>query len=207
MTLIDTFLKAKGWQKGSEKTHIAPFLPYLVADALYLVHEEHLKGQLKQKAKRHANKMMEAYHRFIHDFFACFPREQQNELIAMMDALDTHIHNDIEVLRMQAQNVVIAMPPEQRNIFSAVAAVRVLSANIKYSWQSIYRRSASEAIPNKDIDGIYHHGCELFREYSKNTPRYLEHTDLGNYPHIQQAEKALINSIIGFIEKYNNGIY
>ena len=203
MTLIDTFLKAKGWQKGSEKTHIAPFLPYLVADALYLVHDEHLKGKLKQKAKMHANKMMDAYHRFIHDFFACFPSEQQNELIAMMDALDTHIHNDIEVLRMQAQNVVIEMPPEQRNIFSAVAAVRVLSANIKYSWQSIYRRSASEAIPNKDIDAIYHHGCELFREYSKNTPRYLEHTDLGNYLHIQQAEKALINSIIGFIEKYN----
>lgn len=203
MSLLDDFLQAKGYKKGNDKTHIAPFLPYLIADALYLTYEEYIKGRLKQKEKYHANKMMESYHRLIHDFFSCFNTDRQNEAIDMMDSLSEHIRNDIEILRAQVSNIVMEMPAYHRKIFSAIAVCRVLSANIRYSWEAIYRRSESEPIPNKDIAGIYHHGKELFREYSKNTPRQLEHTDLGNVPGVHMAEKALINSIINFIETYH----
>lgn len=49
MNLLDSFLKAKGYKRGSDKTHIAPFIPYLVADTMMLNYEEHLKGRLRQK--------------------------------------------------------------------------------------------------------------------------------------------------------------
>ncbi|MBE6294255.1 MAG: hypothetical protein E7090_06185 [Bacteroidales bacterium] len=207
MSLLDSFLAKKGWKKGNEKTHIAPFLPYLIADTLMLNFEENLKGRLRQKEKFHANKMMGAYHRFIHSFFLCFDPEEQTELTDMMDALHEYIIHDLSIFAVQVQNIVIEMQPEERKTFSAVAVCRILSANIKYSWEAMYRRSDSEAIPNSDVQAIYHHGVELFREYSRRTPRYLEKTDLGNYEIIKQAEKALINRILNFIEVYNEKSY
>ena len=73
MSLLDTYLKARGYKSGSDTAHIAPFLPYFLADTLYLTYEEHIKGKLKQKEKQMANQMMQSYHRFIHNFFRCFP--------------------------------------------------------------------------------------------------------------------------------------
>lgn len=203
MSLLDSFLSKKGWKKGNDKTHIAPFLPYLIADTLMLNYEENLKGRLRQKEKYHANKMMLAYHRFIHEFFQCFNSDEQTELIDMMDALHDYIINDINIFAVQVQNIVIGMTAELRKTFSAVSISRILSASIRYSWEAIYRRSETESIPNSDVQAIYHHGKELFREYSRHTPKYLEHTDLGNYDVIKQAEKALINRIFNFIEQYH----
>ncbi len=203
MNLLDSFLRAKGYKRGNDKTHIAPFIPYLVADTMMLNYEEHLKGRLRQKEKYHAARMMEAYHRFIHDFFACFNPDEQAELTDMMDALHDYIIHDIEIFALQVQSIVMEMPPEQRKLFSFVAVNRILSANIRYSWEAIYRRSSSEHIPNKDVESIYHHGRELFHEYSRNTPRHLENTDLGHIPTIKQAERALVNRIFNFIETYH----
>lgn len=202
MTLIDTFLTVKGWKKGSDKTHIAPFIPYLVADTLMLNYEENLRGRLRQKEKYHANKMMDAYHRFIHDFFLCFRVEQQQELTDMMDALHDMILHDLEVFAIQVQNIVMDMPSDERRIFSYVAVCRILSANIRYSWEAIYRRSEQEHIPNKDVEAIFYHSRELFRESSRRTPRRLEHVDLGMQPTIKQAERAIVNRIFTFIENY-----
>ena len=200
MSLLDTYLKARGYKSGNDAAHIAPFLPYFLADTLYLTYEDHIKGHLKQKEKQMANLMMANYHRFIHSFFNCFPPEQQDEVIDMMDQFREYISHDIDIFLVSVEQVVMQMPIHQRKVFSAICLIRVLSANIKYSWECIYRRSASEPIPNKDKDGIVHYGNRLFLEYSRYTPRYLEKTDLAMFPGVKAAERALVNRVLRFIE-------
>lgn len=204
MSLLDTYLKARGYKSGNDAAHIAPFLPYFLADTLYLTFEEHIKGHLKQKEKQMGNLMMKNYHNFIHSFFNCFPPEQQDEVIEMMDQFREYISHDIDIFLVCVEQVVMRMPLHQRKIFSAIALCRVLSANVKYSWENIYRRSPSQPIPNKDKDGIYNYGNRLFLEYSRYTPRYLEKTDLSMFSGVKAAEMALINRVLKFIESYTN---
>ena len=204
MSLLETFLKARGYKSGNDAAHIAPFLPYFLADTLYLTFEEHIKGHLKQKEKQMGNLMMKNYHNFIHDFFHCFPREQQGQLVDMMDQFHEYISHDIDIFLVSVEQVVMQMPLHHRKIFSAICLIRVLSANVKYSWECIYRRSPSEPIPNNDKDGIAHYGNRLFLEYSRYTPRYLEKTDLAMFPGVKAAEKALVNRVLNFIESYTN---
>lgn len=206
--LFDKYLKQKGWTRNPKKDHqsgaaaIAPFAPFFLADCLYLTYEEHIKGRLRQKEKHHASRMMECYHRFIHDFFNAFDSDEHDKVIETMDNFGDYIHNDIEMLRIQIQNVVMEMPVEQRTIFSAIGVCRVLSANIKSAWNAIYRRSKAEPIPNSDVSGIFHHGKELFCEYSRYAPRQLDATDLGDYTGVKQSEINLIKRITKFIDTY-----
>ena len=202
MSLLETFCKARGYKSRGSTAHIAPFLPYFIADTLYLTYEDHIKGNLRQKEKQMGNLMMQSYHRFIHSFFNCFPPEQQDEVIEMMDQFREYISHDIDIFLISVEQAVMQMPLHQRKVFSAISLVRILSANIKYSWECIYRRSASYPIPSKDKDGIFHYGDRLFLEYSRYTPRYLEKTDLAMFPGVKASEKALINRISRFIETY-----
>lgn len=204
MSVLDSFLKHKGWIKGSEETHIAPFLPYFIADCMYLTYDEHLTGKLKQKEKYHGKQLMNAYHHFIHDFFNAFDDDERDEVIEMMDRFNEYIRNDLEVMRLQVQQPFMELPADLRALFSAAAVCRVLSAQADYAWQNMYRRDAEHPIPNTYLSAMAYHGRELFRECSRYTPRCTEHLDLAEYKGVIQSVKNVINRVVDFVELVGN---
>lgn len=204
MSLLDSFLKHKGWIRGSEKAHIAPLLPYFIADCIYLTYDEYLSGRLKQKEKYHGNLLMRAYHHFIHDFFNAFDERERDEVIEMMDCFNEYIHNDLEMLRLQVQKPFMEVNADLRALFSASAVCRVLSAHAEYAWQNMYRRDAARPIPNTYLAAMSNHARELFRECSRYTPRYTEHSDLAEYDGIKLCVKNVVNRIVDFVGVLQN---
>lgn len=200
MSLLDRFLKHKGWVKCNDGTPLAPFLPYFMADCIQLTYEEHIKGKLKQKEKYHGKAMMDAYHHFIHDFFNAFSRDESDEVIELMDAFSEYIHNDLEILRMTVQQPVMAMPHDKRTVFSAIVVCRLLSSHAEFIWSHIYRDTIGRAIPNLYISAMAHHAKELFREYSRYTPKECEHTDLSAYPGVKQSCNNVVTRVLEFIK-------
>lgn len=199
--LIDSFLKYKGYTSNG-KSGNQPLLPFIMADALYIAHDTYLKGRLRHKAKYHANKMMECYHKLNHDFFKAFSREEQNEIIDRMDKFDDYLHNDFEVFRMTVMKPIMHHPVETREIVSAMCIVKLLACHAEYIYSVIYRDSLGQVVPDKNIQGIKHHACEMFRQYS--AIHGSDNINLNDIPVVQLCCNNISKRILEYIDDWKN---
>lgn len=197
--LIDSFLKYKGYTSNKKSGNL-PLLPFIMADALYLAHESYIKGRLNQKAKFHANKMMECYHRLNHDFFKAFSQEEQNELVEKMDSFDEYLHNDFEVFRMVVMKPIMHHPVETREIVAGLCIIKLLACHAQYIYSVIYTDSLGREVPDKNLQGIKHHACEMFRHYSAK--HGSDNINLNDVPMVQQCCNNISKRILEFIDNW-----
>ena len=202
-SLLDTFLHAHGWTSNG-KTIAGPFIPYLLADLIYLTYEEHLKGKLTKKAKSHCNAMMKSYHSFIHDFFACFSNEQVNEAVDMMDEFGEHLYNDLEIFRLSTVQPLMEYPTEFRNLFSAICVCRLLAAHADYIWTALFADGLGRKEVNPHLASIEHNSAEMFRWFTKDYHSVnILNINLAEFPQVKQAMNRISDKILEFIQNFD----
>ena len=202
-SLLSTFLAKRGWVTNG-KTIAGPFIPYLLADLIYLTHEEFLKNKLSRKAKFHCNAMMENYHTFIHDFFSTFDNEQTNEAVDMMDNFGEFIHNDLEVFRFSIVQPLMDYPLEFRQTLSAICVCRLLATHADRTWELLFSGAYGEKDINKQLRAIDHHSAEMYNWFCKENQRAnAAKIDLINQPAVELSMKRVSDKILEFIHKYD----
>lgn len=199
--LIDSFLKYKGYTSNKKSGNL-PLLPFIMADALYIAHDTYLKGRLKQEAKFHANKMMECYHRLNHDFFKAFSKEEQDELVEKMDSFDEYLHNDFEVFRMAVMKPIMHYPIETREVVAALCIIKMLACHAEYVYSVIYRDGLGRYVPDQNIQGLKHHACEMFRQYSAK--HGSDNINLNDVPIVEQCCTNISKRILEFIDNWKD---
>lgn len=193
MNLLNTYLKAKGW-RSSGNSH-EPLLPYIMSDAVYIIHNEYIPAiHLTQEAKMYSNRMMKNYNHMNHQFFKIFSPAEQEQIVDIMDSFSEYIHNEVEILRMTVMQRMEKYPTAIRMNSSVLVALVHLSECAKITWHNIYGK-----IPNKELDAIAYNAQRLLQAYGD---RYVSDTlNLNSCPEVVQASINLINKIKKFIEE------
>jgi hypothetical protein len=146
--------------------------------------------------------MMECYHKLNHDFFKAFSREEQNEIIDRMDKFDDYLHNDFEVFRMTVMKPIMHHPVETREIVSAMCIVKLLACHAEYIYSVIYRDALGQVVPDRNIQGIKHHACEMFRQYSAT--HGSDNVNLNDISTVQLCCNNISKRILEYIDDWKD---
>lgn len=201
MSLIDSFLKYKGWSRNNAST-VAPLMPYIMADALYVAYESYIKGKVQQKVKHHANEMMKCYSRFNKDFFRAFNQEETDEVIERMDEFDNSLHNDFEILRMSIMSPLMKYPLEKQELISGLCLCKLLACHAEYLFSVVYRDQYGRRLMDANLAGIKHHACAMFREYS--VKHGADNIDLSHIPEVEQSILNISTNMRIFLDKWED---
>lgn len=202
-SLLSTYLARRGWTTNG-KTIAGPFIPYLLADLIYITHDEYLKNKLSRKAKYHANAMMQAYDVLIHDFFNTFDKEQVTEAVDMMDNFGEFIHNELEIFRLNVTQPLMDHPLEFRQPFSAICVCRLLATHADRTWELLFSGAYGERDINQHLRSIEHHSAEMFYWFCKENQRAnAMNINLIGCPNVEQSMKRVSDKILEFIHNYD----
>ena len=203
-SLLTTFLHAHGWTSNG-KTIMGVFIPYLLADLVYLTHDEYLKGRLKQKAKKHCNAMMDSYDKFIHDFFKPLNEALTDEAVDMMDEFGRFIHNDLEIFRLATIQPLSGYPLEFRKTLSAICVCRLLCAHADRTWTLLFSDPMGKHEVNPHLASMEHNSAEMFRWFTKDYQSAdILNIDLPDFPIVRESMCRVSDRILEFIKEYDN---
>ena len=197
--LIDSFLKYKGWQ-GNHKDGNFPLSPWILADALAIVHDTYLKGRLKFEAKKHANAMMKCYDHLNKDFFRAFSFEESLLITERMDKFDDYLHNDFEIFRMAVMKPLMNYPQETREIIAALCLCKFLALQIDFLYNLMYHDQWGRPLVDRNIQGIKHHACDMFSAFK--TTRKADFINLDDIPPVQQSLINIVKRVQEFIDDW-----
>ena len=208
MSLIESFLKYKGWGESNKECNFA-LTPYIIADALAIAYDAYLKGRLKQEAKRHANEMMKCYDHLNKDFFRAFNEQEVSIIVDKMDYFDDYLHNDFEIFRMAIMKPLMDYPLEVRETVAGLCLCKFLAIQMDYLYSLMYRDQYGRVLNDKYgktrdfeyIKGIKHHACEMFSAYK--TKRRHDYIDLNEIPIVQESVNNIIRKTREFIDDFD----
>lgn len=197
--LIDSFLKYKGWE-GNHKDGNFPLSPWIIADALSIVHDTYLKGRLKQEAKKHANAMMKCYDHLNKDFFRAFSFEEGLLITDKMNHFDDYLHDDFESFRMSVMKPLMDYPQEVRETVAGLCLCKFLAIQIEYLYELMYRDPLGRVAKDINITGLRHHACEMFNTFKAQ--RKADYIDLNDIPMVQESLNNIITKTRDFINAW-----
>lgn len=197
--LIDSFLKYKGWE-GNHKDGNFPLSPWILADALAIVHDTYLKGRLKFEAKKHANAMMKCYDHLNKDFFRAFSFEESLLITERMNKFDEYLHNDFEIFRMAVMKPLMDYPQETREIIAALCLCKFLALQIDFLYNLMYNDQWGRPLVDRNIQGIKHHAFEMFSAFK--TTRKADFINLDDIPAVQQSLINIVKRVQEFIDDW-----
>lgn len=213
--LVDKFLEYKGFERERGNCN-APIMPNILADSLYLCWDEFLKGKLKQECKKHANRMIQCYHRFNREFFAGFDGNQKDILVDAMDEFSEYVSNELKLFRIAVKNRLKSINREDREMLSHIAVCGFLASQANDIWGIIYRNSyilrqrsgfnivtCGEKDRDKNLYGMLIASRELLHAYSKKCiTKDMQGMNLEDDADVMSSMKRFESRVMKFIEHW-----
>jgi hypothetical protein len=147
--LVDKFLQHKGFIKEKGGSN-APLMPNIIADCIYIVHLDHLKGKVSQETKKHLNEMIKRYRMFNKEFFQAFNDEETDCNIEAMDKFQEFVKNELELFKVAVKNQFPDVECEKKDIIANLALCKFLASQACEIWGILYKTRYGER--DKDLN-------------------------------------------------------
>ena len=200
--LVESFLKHKGFIKEKGWTN-APLMPNIIADTIYVVHLDYLKGKVKQETKQYLNEMIKRYRMFNKDFFRAFNETEIDDNVNAMDNFQEFTKNEIEAFKTAVRNLFPGIPSDKKEIIVNLALCKFLAAQACEIWGTIYKTRDEHRDKDMNLEAVYIASREAFSSYTaKALPKDYGVVDLVNDKDIQQSMKRFESRVIDFINEW-----
>lgn len=195
LDIVDIYIATLGL-KRLKGERASPILPFFILDAMYNILTQDLATvPVKGETKKALTEWKHNYGLFNRSFFRAFTRDQQDEVIDIMDAFEKYIGNDITVTRVAVMNQLSKHGIEsdgQRILASAVVA-NILAQQAGIIWEDVFKR------PNRYLSAIELHSKRWMQSYFLQ--HYPGHINPNEDEQICLAVDVLCKHIVQFLDK------
>lgn len=200
--LVDKFLQHKGFIKEKGGSN-APLMPNIIADAIYVVHLDYLKGKVKQETKLHLNEMIKRYRMFNKEFFMSFDGDEISENVDAMDKFLDFTKNEMELFRISVKNRFLDLSNETKDIIANLALCKFLASQACEIWGILYKTRYGERDKDLNLEAVYVASREAFNSYTnKVLPKHYSNVDLVDDKDIKDSMKRFESRVMDFINEW-----
>ena len=203
--LVDQFLEYKGFHKQRGGS-TAPLMPNIIADYIYLVWDEFIKGKVKNEVKQQSNRMYNFYRKFNREFFGGFDKKQGDSLIDIMDEFSEFIKNEVFLFKMAVRNRYKAncKDRETLELFCNIALCRFLTSQANEIWGVVYRGRYGERTKDPNLAQMEVAAREMLYEFVKKYLPKCVNEDVSDAKDVELSKTNFEKRVLNFIKAWSD---